>query len=141
MQSPRFSWRSSGFFSKKSFPGVGGSIGLTRLFYVLEEKQLFSFDYQSLLDFAVIPVSESEFDEAFNVAKRLRDKNYSATVILIDKKLGDKMGYASKLAKKGIVIGEEEIGATSLNAKNFTTGEIEELNIEVVSNPEDFWAD
>lgn len=131
----------AGFFSKKSFPGVGGSIGLTRLFYVLEEKQLFSFDYQSLLDFAVIPVSESEFDEAFNVAKRLRDKNYSATVILIDKKLGDKMGYASKLAKKGIVIGEEEIGATSLNAKNFTTGEIEELNIEVVSNPEDFWAD
>lgn len=131
----------AGFFTNKSFPGVGGSIGLTRLFYVLNEKQLFYFDDQSLLDFAVIPVSESEFDEAFNVAKRLREKNYSATVVLTDKKLGDKMGYAAKLAKKGIVIGEAEIGATSLNAKNFTTGEIEELNIEVVSNPEDFWAD
>ena len=35
----------------------------------------------------------------------------------------------------------EEIAAKILNAKNFETGEINEINIEVISNPEDFWAD
>ena len=128
-------------FSAKTFPGVGGSIGWTRLFYILSEKELINTDVDSLLDYAVIPVSEHEFDEAFNVAKKLRDKNYSTTIVLTDKKLSDKMTYATKVAKNGIVIGEAEIGAATLNAKNFETGKTSELNIEVVSNPEDFWAD
>ena len=128
-------------FSAKTFPGGGGSIGLTRLFYILAEKKLIDVEAKDLLDYAVIPVSEHEFDEALNVAKKLRDKNYSTTVVLTDKKLGDKMTYATKVAKSGIVIGEAEIGAATLNVKNFETGKTVELNIEVVSNPEDFWAD
>ena len=128
-------------FSDKSFPGVGGSIGLTRLFYVLNEKKILKPTAEDLIDYAIIPVSEHEFDEAMNVAKKLRDKNLSTTVIFTNKKLGDKLSYASKLAKHGIVIGESEIGAKTLNAKNLTTGEVNTVNIEVVSNPEDFWAD
>ncbi len=128
-------------FSAKTFPGVGGSIGLTRLFYVLTEEKLIEFDGNHLLDYAIIPVSEHEFDEALNVAKKLREKDYGVTVVLTDKKLGDKMTYATKVAKNGIVIGESEIGATTLNVKNFETGKTSDLNIEAVSNPEDFWAD
>lgn len=131
----------TGYFSEKSFPGVGGSIGLTRLFYVLNEKNLLKDSSERKIDYAVIPVSEHEFDEALNVAKKLREKNYSTTTVLTDKKLSDKMSYAAKIAKNGIVIGEEEIDAKILNAKNFETGEISEINIEVISNPEDFWAD
>lgn len=131
----------TGYFSEKAFPGVGGSIGLTRLFYVLNEKNLLKDSSERKIDYAVIPVSEHEFDEALNVAKKLREKNYSTTTVLTDKKLGDKMSYAAKIAKNGIVIGEEEIAAKILNAKNFETGEISEINIEVISNPEDFWAD
>ena len=128
-------------FSDKSFPGVGGSIGLTRLFYVLNEHKLLKTETKELIDYAVIPVSEHEFDEALNVAEILRRKNLSATVVLTDKKLNDKMSYAAKIANHGIVIGEAEIGAKTLKAKNFTTGEENTVNIEVVSNPEDFWAD
>lgn len=128
-------------FSDKSFPGVGGSIGLTRLFYVLNEHKLLKAETVELIDYAVIPVSEHEFDEALNVAAILRRKNLTATVVLTDKKLGDKLSYASKIANHGIVIGESEIGAKTLKAKNFTTGEENTVNIEVVSNPEDFWAD
>ena len=131
----------TGYFSEKSFPGVGGSIGLTRLFYVLNEKELLPDFKEEKINYAVIPVSEHEFDEAFNVAKKLREKRYSSTIVLTDKKLGDKMSYAAKIAKNGIVIGEEEVNTKILNAKNFATGEINEVNIEVVSNPEDFWAD
>ncbi|MBO7131979.1 histidine--tRNA ligase [Candidatus Saccharibacteria bacterium] len=130
----------TGYFSEKAFPGVGGSIGLTRLFYVLNEKGLLKEADENKIDYAVIPVSEHEFDEALNVAKKLREKKYSTTTVLTEKKLGDKMSYAAKIAKHGIVIGEEEIGGKILNAKNFETGEISEINIEVISNPEDFWA-
>ena len=128
-------------FTDKSFPGVGGSIGLTRLFYVLNENNLLSATQDALLDYAIIPVSEHEFDEAFNVATKLRTKNRSATLVLTDKKLGDRLAYAAKLAKQGIVIGEEEVRTKNLRAKNFSTGETKEINIEIVSNPEDFWAD
>lgn len=127
-------------FTNKKFPGVGGSIGLTRLFYVLNEKKLLE-SKQHLLDYAVIPVSEHEFDEAFGVANKLRDKGHKVTVVLSDKKLGDKMAYAAKLAQNGIVIGEEEVSSSELKVKDFATGEISELNMKVDSNPEDFWAD
>ena len=131
----------TGYFSDKSFPGVGGSIGLTRLFYILNEKGLLKSEKDNLLDYAVIPVSEHEYDEALNVAEKLRDKNYNTTVILTDKKLGQKLDHASKLARNGIVIGEEEVNSKILKAKSFETGESNEINIEVVSNPEDFWGD
>ena len=129
----------TGYFSDKPFPGVGGSIGLTRLFYVLNEKNLLKGE-NTLLDYAIIPVSEHEYDESLNVARRLREKGYNTTTVLTDKKLGDKLSYASKLAKNGIVIGEEEVNSKLLKAKNFESGEVSEVNIEVVSNPEDFWA-
>ena len=120
----------TGYFSEKSFPGVGGSIGLTRLFYVLNEKHLLPDSTKEKIDYAVIPVSEHEFDEAFNVAKKLREKNHSSTIVLIDKKLSDKITYASKIAENGIVIGEEEVNTKILNAKNFETGEEKELKYE-----------
>ncbi|MBR3236616.1 histidine--tRNA ligase [Candidatus Saccharibacteria bacterium] len=129
------------FFSEKSFPGVGGSIGLTRLFYVLNEKSLLKESETGLIDYAIIPVSEHEFDESMNVAKKLRDKGHSTTIVFTDKKLGDKLTYASKLAKNGIVIGENEVNSETLEAKNFETGETEVINVDVISNPEDFWAD
>ena len=131
----------TGYFSDKAFPGVGGSIGLTRLFYIINEKKLLESEKSVLLDFAIIPVSEREYDEALNVAKKLREKNYNATVVFMDKKLGSKLEYAAKLARNGIVIGEEEVNSKLLKAKNFETGEENEINIEVVSNPEDFWGD
>ena len=120
---------------------MGGSIGLTRLFYIINEKKLLESEKSVLLDFAIIPVSEREYDEALNVAKKLREKNYNATVVFMDKKLGSKLEYAAKLARNGIVIGEEEVNSKLLKAKNFETGEENEINIEVVSNPEDFWGD
>ena len=128
-------------FSEKSFPGVGGSIGLTRLFYVLNEQKLLKEEATDLVDYAIVPVSEHEFDESFNVAKKIREKNHSTTIVLTQKKLGDKLAYAGKIAKHAVVIGESEIGAKTLRAKNLQTGEETEINIEVVSNPEDFWAD
>lgn len=120
----------TGYFTEQSFPGVGGSIGLTRLFYVLNEYQLLPTESTKAIDYAIIPISENELEFAFQTAAKLRDKENTVTVVLTDKKLGDKLTYAAKVAKNGIVIGESEATSGSLQIKDFTTGETTDLNLD-----------
>ncbi|MBR3055934.1 histidine--tRNA ligase [Candidatus Saccharibacteria bacterium] len=128
-------------FSDQPFPGVGGSIGLTRLFFILNEANLLDPITDSLLDYCLIPMSEHEYDESISVADKLRAKGHTVTIIYSGKKLGDRISYAAKVAKNGIVIGESEVTSKTFQAKNFQTGESTVINIDVISNPEDFWAD
>lgn len=116
-------------FSDHTFPGVGGSIGLSRLFYVLNEAKLLNTSADTLFDYAVVPVSENEFSEAMKVATKLRANQHTVTIVFTDKKLGDKLSYASKIAKNGIVIGENEVKTNSFKSKNFTTGEASDLQL------------
>lgn len=116
-------------FTEQNFPGVGGSIGLTRLFYILSQYHLLPNTSGKILDYAIVPVSTSEFDYALNIADKLRAKGSSVTVILTDKKLGNKLTYAAKLAQNGVVIGESEVSSGHLQAKNFTTGHTSDLSI------------
>ena len=117
------------YFTDQPFPGVGGSIGLTRLFYVLKEYQLIPTTTDNLLDYSIIPITSNEFSAAFDLAKKLQTANHTATVVLTDKKLGDKLSYAAKLAKNGIVIGESEVKTGAYKVKDFTSGEEKELTI------------
>ena len=117
------------YFTDQKFPGVGGSIGLTRLFYVLNEGKLLPEQPAQVLDYAIVPISENELDFAFSAAAKLRQQNYSVTVVLTDKKLGDKLTYAAKLAKNGIVIGESEVASGKLQVKDFSTGETNDLDL------------
>ncbi len=117
------------FFSDKAFPGIGGSIGLTRLFYVLNEKDLLESKATSLLDYAIIPVSNAEYSYSFETAEKIRKKSETVTVVLIEKNLRDKMTYASKIAKNVIVIGESEVKSDELKAKNFATGQTTDLKL------------
>lgn len=116
-------------FSDHAFPGVGGSIGLTRLFYVLNEAKLLNHTISTLFDYAIVPISENEFEEAMTVATKLRKNGKTTTIIFTDKKLGDKLTYASKITKNAIVIGEDEAKSYSYKTKNFATGETTNLEI------------
>lgn len=116
-------------FSDHAFPGVGGSIGLSRLFYVLNEAKLLNTSADTLFDYAIVPISENEFEEAMTVATKLRENGKTTTIIFTDKKLGDKLTYASKITKNAIVIGENETKTHSYKAKNFATGETTDLDI------------
>ena len=118
----------TGYFTDQKFPGVGGSIGLTRLFYVLNEEQLLPEQSATPINYAIIPISENELDFSFQLADKLRGRGSSVTVVLTDKKLGNKLTYAAKLAKNGIVIGESEAASGSFKVKDFTTGETTNLN-------------
>ncbi len=117
-------------FTEQNFPGVGGSIGLSRLFYILNEYNLLPKDNAKILNYAIIPISENEYDFAFKLADKINRNNHSATIVLTDKKLGDKLTYAAKLAENGIVIGESEVSTNNLKVKNFTTGETSDFNLD-----------
>ena len=119
----------TGNFTEQLMPGVGGSIGLTRLFYVLNESGLIKDKMIKPLDYVIAPISENEIDFAFETAGKLRQKGYKVDINLTDKKLGDKLTYAAKIAKSGIVIGEDEVKSGALKAKDFETGETTELKI------------
>ena len=134
----------TGYFSSKtSFPGVGGSIGLTRLFSVFEEMGMLKKLSGTPVDYAVIPITDAELEFAFKVASELRSDGKTATVVMLDKKLGDKMSYAAKVARHGVVIGEAEAESGRYEAKNFETGEIENLSgiaaESAQADPTDFW--
>lgn len=110
----------AGYFTDQKLPGVGGSIGLTRLFYVLNENNLLKSQVTGKpVDFAVVPISENEIEYSFKVARDLRAEGKTATVVLTDKKLGDKLKYAASVATFGIVIGESEVASGSYNIKEF----------------------
>ena len=119
----------TGNFTEQLMPGVGGSIGLTRLFYVLNESGLIKDKMIKPLDYVIVPISENETEFAFETAGKLRREGCKVDVNLTDKKLGDKLTYAAKIAKSGIVIGEDEVKSGALKAKDFETGETTELKI------------
>jgi histidyl-tRNA synthetase len=109
----------AGFFTDQKLPGVGGSIGLSRLFYVLAENNLLKSQVEKPLDVAVVPISEQENCYAMKVARDLREEGKKVTIIATDKKLGDKLKMASKIAKSAIVLGENEVSTGNYQVKVF----------------------
>ena len=107
------------YFSDQKFPGVGGSIGLNRFFFVINEKNLLNQTPENPLDYAIIPISDQEIPYSLEVAESIRKENHSVTIVAGDKKLGDKLKYASKIAKNAIVLGENEVAARSYQIKQF----------------------
>lgn len=107
------------YFTEQKFPGVGGSIGLNRLFSVLMEKNLLKEASGAPVDCAIVPISENELEFALKVAKDFRAKGDSVTVVMSDKKLGDRLSYAAKIAKLAVVIGENEVGSGTYEIKKF----------------------
>ena len=112
-------------YTDQSFPGVGISIGLSRLFYILQTYNLLD-DYEfTPVDYALIPLSESEYLITSQIAKKLRQQGKSVDIIYSDKKLGDKMKYAAKIARFAGVIGENEGKTGTVEFKDLITGDKE----------------
>lgn len=109
----------AGYFTDQKLPGVGGSIGLTRLFYVLAENNLLKSQEEKPIDTAVVPITDNELGFAMKIANELRENGERSTVVVMDKKLGDKLAYAAKIARQGIVIGENEVKSGEYLVKKF----------------------
>ena len=111
------------YYTDKKLPGVGISIGLTRLFYKLNELQLIKTDKYSMSDILIIPMTE-DMTKSIELASDLRKEGINTEVYLKDKKLKAKFKYADKLKiPYVVVIGEDEISSNTVKVKNMETGE------------------
>jgi histidyl-tRNA synthetase len=117
-------------YTDKKMPGVGVSIGFTRLFYILNEMQLIKADKKSISDVLIISMDKN-IDMCLETAGILRNSGVKTEVYLEDKKIKVKMKYADKLKiPYVIIIGEEEIKTGLLSLKNMETGEQQSLTME-----------
>ena len=120
------------YYTDKKLPGVGISIGLTRLFYKLNELNALKEEQNSISKVLVVSMVEDN-SKALEVATELRSENINAEVYLENKKIKAKFKYADRLAiPYVIVIGEDEIANNTVTLKNMQTGEQETLKIEEV---------
>ena len=119
----------AGYYTDQKLPGVGISIGLTRLFYKLNELQLIKSDKYSMSDILIIPMLE-DMTVAIQLASNLRKEGINTEVYLNDKKLKAKLKYADKLKiPYVVVIGEDEINTYTVKIKNMNTGD--ETSVEL----------
>ena len=112
------------YYTAQKLPGVGISIGLTRLFYVLDEQGLLNPEMNSCAcDALVIPMTQSPA-AAIAIAQSLRSQGVRAQVYGEQKKFKQKMTYANKLGVPYIVLlGDDEIAAGKCSVKDMRTGE------------------
>ena len=112
------------YYTNKTLPGVGISIGLTRLFYVLNEQNMLSDSIiTSPCDVLVIPMME---DRSFAIAAatRFRQSDIRTQFYAEQKKFKAKMSYADKLKVPfAVILGEDEAAANVYSVKNMRTGE------------------
>lgn len=118
------------YYTDKKLPGVGISIGLTRLFYKLNELNLIKADKKSVAEVLIIPMLE-DLSVPIKIANNLREQGINTEIFLNDKKLKAKMKYADKLEIPFvIVVGEDEVNSGIVKIKNMITGNEKECKIE-----------
>ena len=121
-------------YTDKKLPGVGISIGLTRLFYKLSELNLIKAEKKSISDVLIIPMVE-DLGLPIKVANTLRSNGINTEVYLNNKKLKAKFKYADKLEiPYVIVIGEDEIEKQVVKLKDMKTGEEKEIKIDEIDS-------
>ncbi len=114
----------AGYYTERKLPGVGISIGLTRLFYVLDEQGLLNPALPCAPADALILPMTADAGAAIALAEKLRSFGLRVQLYGEQKKFKQKMAYANKLGVPfAVLLGEDEIAAGKCSVKNMTTGE------------------
>ena len=118
------------FKKKKKLPGVGVSIGLTRLFSKLSELNILNEKEQAISKVLVVSMTDN-INIAFDVANKIREAGINTDIYLENKKIKAKFKYADRLKIPYVaIIGEEEEKNRTVTLKNMETGEQKELNLD-----------
>jgi len=119
------------YYTDKVLPGVGISIGVTRLFYVLQEQKMLNENANTApADVLVIPMTE-DLAPAIALATRLRDAGVRTQLYTEQKKFKAKMSYADKLAVPfAAFLGEDEVKEGVVSCKDMVSGEQTKLGFE-----------
>ena len=119
------------FYTDKQLPGVGISIGLTRLFYVLGEQGMLNPELPTApADVLILPMTE-DLSPAIALATQLRQAGIRTQLHCEQKKFKAKMSYADKLSIPYVIfLGEDEINAGVVACKDMKSGEQTKLNTQ-----------
>ena len=119
------------YYTDKQLPGVGISIGLTRLFYVLGEQGMLNPALPTApADALILPMTE-DLSPAIALATSLRDAGIRTQLHCEQKKFKAKMSYADKLSIPYVIfLGEDEINAGVVACKDMKSGEQTKLNTQ-----------
>lgn len=110
-------------YTKSKLPGVGISIGLTRLFWQLREAGLVDVA-ESSVDVLVSLMDEAGLDTALALSQRLRAAGLNVETQLEARKFKKQMEYANKAGIRFVVIrGEEEAAKGVVAVKDLRRGE------------------
>ena len=112
------------YYTDRKLPGVGISIGLTRLFFVLEEQGMLSDEMiSSPADVLIIPMTEN-MARAIETATLFREKGIRTMLYSEQKKFKAKMSFADKIGVPFVVfIGDDEIREGVIKVKDMQSGE------------------
>ena len=117
------------YYTDKQLPGVGISIGLTRLFYVLGEQGMLNPELPTApADVLILPMTE-DLSAAIAFATELRENGIRSQLHCEEKKFKQKISYADKLGIPYVVfLGEDEIREGVAACKDLATGEQTKLD-------------
>lgn len=114
----------AGFYTDRKLPGVGISIGLTRLFYQLLEKNILKNNESSVSKVLILPFDKNAYDFAYEVANEVRKNSVNCEIYLNSAKLKTMLNYANKQSVPFVVIiGETELKENKVLLKDMSTGE------------------
>lgn len=120
----------AGFYTNQKLPGVGISIGLTRLFYQLKEACLLKITGRATPSKVLMICMSEDYNTAIDTAKQLRKAGIPSEIYFEAGKLNKKLNYANKLGIPYVVlIGSEEIESGLLTLKDMINGEQLKLSI------------
>ncbi|MDY4489270.1 MAG: histidine--tRNA ligase [Candidatus Faecousia sp.] len=121
----------AGYYIEKQLPGVGISIGLTRLFYVLDEQGLLNPALPAApADALVLPMT-ADPGPAIALAEQLRGCGLRVQLYCEQRKFKQKLNYADKLGVPfAVLLGEDEIAEGKCSVKRMATGEQRKLSVE-----------
>lgn len=125
----------TGFYTEQNLPGIGISIGLTRLFSQLKAEGIISSSRKCLIDALIIPLDQNNLTYIIKVANNLRSNGIKTDVYYGDKGIKQKMKYANKLGVPYVVIiGEDEINNYNVCLKEMTTGDQVSVSVDQVAD-------
>ena len=119
------------YYTDRQLPGVGISIGLTRLFYVLGEQNMLNDNLPTApADALLLPMTE-DLGAAVRLATQLRNAGVRTQIYAEQRKFKAKIGYADKLHIPYVIfLGEDEIAKGECSVKDLATGQQQSLSVE-----------
>lgn len=118
-------------YTKRKLPGVGISIGLTRLFSQLLELGIVDAKRKTVADAVLLPLTARELPAAYEAADTLRRAGLNVDVLLEDVPVKKKFKYADRIGiRKVVIVGQDEASSRTVTVQDMETGDKVNVSVE-----------